>query len=148
MYHQKSMNEHGSATAKTKIPRAVAIGLILAVILDTFIQMYWKMAVIGLPEDVSALTTLRGALASRYFYYALFGFALQMVNWMRVLASADLSFAQPFTALGYITVLVFSHHSFHEKFSFVKIVGITLILSGIFLISQTPHNTSHAEERS
>ena len=36
----------------------------------------------------------------------------QLANWLWVLAQADLSFAQPITALSYITVLAFSPLSF------------------------------------
>jgi drug/metabolite transporter (DMT)-like permease len=61
---------------------------------------------------------------------------------MRVLARADLSFAQPITALSYITVLVLSRLALHEKVSLPKILGTALILLGVFLISQTPYRTT------
>ena len=61
---------------------------------------------------------------------------------MRVLARADLSFAQPFTALGYITVLAISAHSLHEQISAPKVLGVALILLGVFFISRTPFRTT------
>ena len=88
-----------------------------------------------------------GALSNRYFYIAMLAFGAQLVNWIRVLARADLSFAQPFTALGYVTVLAVSRHSLQEEISAMKILGVMLIFLGVFFISRTPHQTGaiHAD---
>src|ERR1700690_315919 len=106
---------------KPKIPLAVIVGLILAIVLDTLLQISWKFAVSGFPRF--------------YFYFVMAIFVAQYVNWMRVLARADLSFAQPFTALGYITVLTLSSYFLHEKISLLKIFGVILIILGVFFIS-------------
>jgi len=124
------------------IPAAVVVGLILAVVLDTVIQITWKLAVSGLPAGAAAGTTIRAALASHYFYVAMLAFAAQLFNWMRVLARADLSFAQPFTALSYITVLAISTRVLHESLPVSKLVGVCLVLLGVFFISRTPSSTA------
>ena len=54
---------------------------------------------------------------------------------------ADLSFAQPFTALSYVTVLALSHLLLHEHLSAGRMGGVGLILTGVFLISRTPSTT-------
>ena len=71
-------------------------------------------------------------------------FAAQLLNWMRVLSRADLSFAQPFTALSTITVLAVSVLSLHERLSLFKIIVIGLVLLGVYFISRTPHRTGNA----
>ena len=118
------------------LPGAVAVGLVVAVVLDTFIQISWKLAVSASPGN-GAL----GALSSPFFYAAMLGLAAQLFNWMRVLARADLSFAQPFTALSYLSVLVLSARSLGERISAPKVMGVCLILIGVFLISRTPFRT-------
>jgi drug/metabolite transporter (DMT)-like permease len=72
-------------------------------------------------------------------------FGAQLFNWMRVLARADLSFAQPFTAISYITVLAISCHSLNESLSVSKMFGVALILVGVFFISRTPFRTTGAD---
>jgi len=129
------------------VPKAVVAGLVLAIALDTVIQVTWKLAVSDLPDGASVAVTARGALSSPYFYAAMLAFAAQLCNWMRVLARADLSFAQPFTALSYVTVLTISSRSLHESISVSKVVGVSLILLGVFLISRTSHNTNAASGR-
>jgi drug/metabolite transporter (DMT)-like permease len=68
-------------------------------------------------------------------------FGAQLINWMRVLARADLSYAQPFTALSYLTVLTLSSHTLHEHLSPARLCGVGMILAGVFLISRTSHRT-------
>jgi drug/metabolite transporter (DMT)-like permease len=60
---------------------------------------------------------------------------------MQVLAEADLSFAQPFTALSYVTVLAISNYQLHERVSLMRLLGVSLILVGVFFISRTSHST-------
>jgi drug/metabolite transporter (DMT)-like permease len=124
-----------------KVPRGVAGGLALAIAFDTILQIAWKFAVAGIPESASALATARGALSTPYFYVALVVFPVQLFNWTRVLARADLSFAQPITSLSLITVLTFSSYIFHEKISWIDVLGVSMIFLGVFLISQTPYKT-------
>lgn len=131
-------------TRRSPIPPSVVAGLVLAIGLDTAIQILWKMAVVGIPPGASAAETARGALSNPYFYAAMLAFAAQLLNWMRVLSRADLSFAQPFTALSTITVLAVSVLSLHERLSLFKIVGVGLVLLGVYFISRTPHRTGNA----
>jgi drug/metabolite transporter (DMT)-like permease len=132
--------------SRTRIPKAVVAGLFLAVALDTCVQISWKLAVSGIPDGASFPVIVAGALGSRYFYLAMLGFGAQFLNWMRVLARADLSFAQPITALSYISVLALSRHYFHEEISPVKVCGVSLILLGVFFITRTPHRTIPADD--
>ena len=135
----------------TKLPGVVIGGLMLAIVLDTIIQITWKRAVSGIPGDASAAATAWAALASPFFYAAMLAFGAQLFNWVRVLARADLSFAQPFTALSYLSVLAISARSLHEDISATKALGVALILLGVFFISRTPFRTTgvggHQPER-
>lgn len=128
----------------SRIPKAVLAGLALAVALDTVIQITWKLAVKGLPDGASPEATAEAVLSNRFFYVAMLAFGAQLVNWMRVLARADLSYAQPFTALSYLTVLTLSSHTLHEHLTPARLCGVALILAGVFLISRTPHRTPEA----
>jgi len=129
-------------TTKIKIPTSVVVGLVLAIGLDTVVQICWKMAVSGIPVNSSAIEIASRAFSGPFFYAAMLAFAAQFFNWMRVLAQADLSFAQPITALSYLTVLTLSSHSLHEKISLTKILGVTMILLGIYFITRTPYRTT------
>jgi len=67
-------------------------------------------------------------------------FVVQLTNWLRVLELSDLSYAQPITALSYISVLGFSVAWLGEQLDPLKIAGIVLIMAGVWFISRGPHH--------
>jgi len=68
-------------------------------------------------------------------------FVAQLTNWLRVLEISDLSYAQPITALSYISVLGFSVAWLGEQLDPLKIAGIVLIMAGVWFISRGPHHS-------
>ncbi len=130
----------------TKLPGKIVAALVLAIVLDTVTHIVWKLAVAGVPEDASILAISRAALSSPYFYAAMLAFVAQFFNWMRVLSHADVSYAQPLTALGYVAVLMVSAGFLHEAMTLTKILGVALILAGVYFISRTPYRTSSERE--
>jgi drug/metabolite transporter (DMT)-like permease len=65
-------------------------------------------------------------------------FLVQLVNWLLVLERADLSYAQPITALSYVSVGLLSAAWFGESLDTAKLIGIGLILIGVILVSAGP----------
>jgi drug/metabolite transporter (DMT)-like permease len=126
---------------KAKIPKPVIAGLFIAVILDTAIQISWKSAVLQVPDTAGIWMTVILTLQQPLFWLVLCMFVAQFLNWMKVLGHADLSYAQPITALSYVTVGFCSVFFLHEKISTAHAWGILLILAGVYFISQTEHST-------
>jgi len=124
--------------------RTVWLGLALAILLDTVIQLCWKSAVEYIPETLSVWSSLGHILSVPLFHVTLLLFLLQFVNWIVVLAHADLSYAQPITALSYVTVNIASMIFFHEQLSSLRVAGLALILLGVWFISRTSYRTTAA----
>ena len=57
--------------------------------------------------------------------------------WMAVMTKLDLSYAYPLTMLGFVIVLISSNVLFGEPITLHKILGIGLILLGIFISSRS-----------
>lgn len=110
------------------------LGLFLAVALDTTVQVFWKASV---PADGRPLAILTGTLVKPLFIASMFLHVWQLFNWMMVLALADLSFAQPITALSYVTVTACAALFFHEQIGPRELIGILLVLAGVALVSRT-----------
>ena len=91
-------------------------------------QLLWKL---GAMELEPAILALVAAL-----------FSWQLVNWLRVLESSDLSFSQPITSLSLVSVLAFSVLFLGERLDALKILGIALILAGVWFISRGPHHSA------
>ena len=127
------------------VPFDIRLGLALAIILDTGVQLCWKQAV--LPGEGSAfLTVIVSTLKQPVFWAAMFMFGAQFYNWIKVLAKADLSYAQPITALSYVSVTVLSVLFLHEQVNIYRLLGIACILLGVWFICRTQHCTTTMHE--
>ncbi|MBV8588374.1 MAG: EamA family transporter [Verrucomicrobia bacterium] len=130
---------------RKRFPIRLAVGLILAVVIDTALQVGWKTAVSALPDDGSPWINFQALLSNPLSLGVILLMACQFFNWLMVLTKADLSYAQPITSLSYVTVFVLSVVYLKENADAVKIFGIVFILVGVWFISRTDHVTQPQE---
>jgi drug/metabolite transporter (DMT)-like permease len=71
-----------------------------------------------------------------YFYFGIFAFGIATIVWIKILSLAKLSSVYPMQSIAYILVAILAYFIFGEKINAYTIIGITLIISGIFFISQ------------
>jgi drug/metabolite transporter (DMT)-like permease len=133
-------------TKRKNFPIRLAVGLFIAILIDTVLQLVWKSAVLSLPSNGSPWLNMQAALHSPLFLLVILLMPCQFLNWLMVLSNADLSFAQPVTALGYVSVFCLSVVFLKEAPDLVQIAGILCVLAGVWFISQTDHVTQ-AKER-
>ncbi len=145
------MTDPTPASRRTSL--RVWIGLSLAVALDAPVQLIWKALMIkyGDPARAPVATFTHDLLGTwhqvRWFgrevrTYGLFLlFAAQFLDWIYVLGNADLSFAQPFTALSYVVVSGCAVLFFGEHLTVPRVLGIALILAGVALVGSSDATT-------
>jgi drug/metabolite transporter (DMT)-like permease len=124
-----------------KVPLRVVLGLGAAVVLDTILQIFWKTAAVKLPAEADAAMSVLAIFREPLFLLVICIMMVQLINWMAVLAHADLSFAQPFTALSYISVGAISAIFMNEPIDAQQVLGVACVLAGVYFISQTDHVT-------
>ncbi len=132
-------------TSETRIRLKLAFGLALAIAFDTGVQLSWKMLALQIPTASSPW-----AIAEAVVYHPLFVTLAvlmvgQLINWLKVLEYADLSFAKPITSLSKISVCVVSVLYLSETVDLLKIVGITVVLAGVWCVCQTDRASAPAE---
>ena len=132
-------------SVKKNFPTRLAAGLLLAILIDTALQLCWKSAVLSLPNDGSPWLNLHAVLQSPLFIFVIFLMACQFFNWLMVLGNADLSYAQPVTSLSYVSVFCLSVIYLKEGTDLIQVAGILLVLAGVWFISQTDHITQPKE---
>ena len=132
-------------STKKVFPTRLAVGLLLAIVIDTALQLVWKSAVLSLPNDGLRWLNLQAILHSPLFIFVIFLMACQFFNWLMVLGNADLSYAQPVTSLSYVTVFCLSVLYLKEGTDLIQIAGILLVLAGVWFISRTDHVTQSKE---
>ncbi len=128
-----------------RFPLKLVIGLAVAIALDTGLQLVWKTGIADLPES-SSLRELAIAVARNpIFILVVVLMAAQLVNWLKVLDHADLSYAKPFTSLSYVTVCVLSVVILGEHIAPLQILGIVIVVAGVWCVSQTGRTTLRDE---
>jgi drug/metabolite transporter (DMT)-like permease len=120
---------------------ATALGLAGAILLDTLAELLWKAGVVETGPCTDILPTMCGVLKQPLFIVAMLLFIPKYFNWMYVLSKADLTFAKPITSLSYVTVLILSAMFLHEPITTYKVVGLILILCGVWQVSRTDVST-------
>jgi drug/metabolite transporter (DMT)-like permease len=126
---------------RINFPAKLAIGLILAIALDTAVQLLWKTAVLIMPEYDLTLLSFVAILGDPLFIIVIGLMSIQFLNWLLLLAHTDLSYAQPVTSLSYVTVCILSVVLLNEKIDLLQCGGIGLVVAGVWFISQTGHTT-------
>lgn len=125
-------------TSSALTGRRLAIGLGTTIVLDTVAQLVWKAAAVRLPSLASGSNMFQAVLQQPLFIILGLLFLLQLLVWLKVLEHADLSFAQPITAVSYVAVCGLSVLWFGETLDTRKLAGITLVLVGVWFVSRGP----------
>ncbi len=123
----------------------LTVGLTLAVVFDTVQQLAWKIGIVAIPQTDSAWGKVESALHQPLLGLVALLMVLRLINWLKVLELADLSYAQPITALSYVTVAATSALYLDEKLSMLQIAGIVIIMVGVWCVSQTERKSSPSE---
>jgi drug/metabolite transporter (DMT)-like permease len=139
------MMKKNCMSIRKKFPARLAAGLLLAILIDTAVQLVWKSAILSLPNDGSPWLNVQAILHSPLAIFVIFLMACQFFNWLMVLSNADLSYAQPVTSLSYVSVFCLSVVYLKEATDLIQIAGIIFVVAGVWFISQTDHVTQSKE---
>jgi len=127
--------------SRRRVPLKLALGLSVAVALDTLLQIIWKSAALTVPAEGLEWPPALAAVMHPLFIGVVVLMGLQFLNWIKVLDYADLSYAQPITSLSYVSVCVLSVLFLNETADTFQVLGIGFILLGVWCISRTDHAT-------
>lgn len=128
-------------TTQSHLPARFVIGIAVAIASDTALQLVWKTGIAGIPDTSSVWEIIESVAREPIFILVVALMAIQLVNWLKVLDHADLSFAKPFTSLSYITVCLLSVFYLGERIAPMQIVGIAVVVGGVWCVASTPRNT-------
>ena len=76
-------------------------------------------------------------LTNPFILLSIFFTLLSGLSWMIAMSKFDISYAYPFTTLGFVFVFVLSIFIFHEPFTWQKLVGLIFIVIGIIVTSKS-----------
>lgn len=134
-------------TAQSRFPLRLVVGLGIAVATDTALQLVWKTGVASIPDTETISETIVAVARTPIFIVVIALMAIQLVNWLRVLDHADLSYAKPFTSLSYVTVSILSVLLLDEHIAPLQLVGIGVVVAGVWCVASTPRTTLDPESK-
>jgi drug/metabolite transporter (DMT)-like permease len=120
--------------------------ILLSVALAAVAQLTLKTGMNHVNDELAPATfslsgrSLRVLVGQPFVWGGLFLFGVSALVWLVVLSRASLSFAYPFAALTYVSILLFDHFVLNEQVPALRWAGVACIALGIFLISRTAHS--------
>ncbi|MFP4362650.1 MAG: EamA family transporter [Spirochaetia bacterium] len=106
--------------------------LFSSVALGAFGQFFFKYGINRIPQEgfefYLSLLQSWGVIAGFFCY------GVSFILWMTVLKYFDLSYARPFTSLGYVITFLLAVGLLGENFTLQRFIAVLLITSGVFLL--------------
>jgi multidrug transporter EmrE-like cation transporter len=118
------------------------IPLILAgVLLNAFAQVLLKKGMLSIGyfefhfQDVFPIFKKVGL--NSYILSGLASYVISVMIWLLVLARVEVSYAYPFLSVGYVVVTAMGYLIFQENLSWMRVIGIAVIIVGVLLLSRS-----------
>ncbi len=116
------------------------IYILVTLILTAYGQLIlkWRIDFYGaLPEQFKLQLLYFGkALLDPYIISSFVAAFLASLAWMAALTKFEISYAYPFMSLSFLLVLIFSYLLFNEPITLNKVVGLLLIIIGLYFASR------------
>ncbi len=122
------------------------IPLILSgVLLNAFAQVLLKKGMLGIGYFEIQFQNLfqnlfpmiKKVAANSYILLGLGSYVISVAIWLLVLARVEVSYAYPFLSVGYVVVTLIGYFIFQESLSWIRVVGISIIIVGVILLSRS-----------
>ena len=112
---------------------AIAFGIASQLIIK------WKMGQFSFNDYETMYDKFTFAFSMLFNPYIIISLILTLlagVTWMIAMTKFDISYAYPFTTLGFVFVFIFSVFLFNEPVNWQKIVGLCFIIMGLIISSR------------
>lgn len=116
----------------------VYVYALISIVLGALAQLLLKLGVISSsPDGAFTLHSICRLLCNLQFILGIIFYGMSLLIWLYILAHLELSKAYPLVSLGYIITMFLGFFFLNEPLSFLKIIGVSLIVIGVFCISRS-----------
>ena len=126
--------------------KMLIVTIVISVLLAALAQLTLKYGVSRVQVDGHSGIVLQEPVKSAirvarepFIWGGLILFGISAAVWIVVLSRVSLSFAYPFAALTYVIIVLFDRLILNEYVPVLRWGGVALIMTGIVLVSRTPH---------
>lgn len=111
--------------------------LVLAIIFNATANILMKLGAKQMGSVGVNLDSVKAFVTNPFIWAGLVSFGLALMFYTYVLTKMNLSVAYPLiTSLGFLIVVSFSVFYLHESVNWMHMLGLVLVLAGLFLITQ------------
>jgi len=115
--------------------------ILLGVLLNAFAQILLKKGMLSIGYFELHFQTffpiLKKVTINSYILSGLASYVISVVIWLLVLARVEVSYAYPFLSVGYVVVALVGYFIFQENLSWMRVIGIAVIIVGVLLLSRS-----------
>lgn len=104
---------------------------LISIILGSAAQYLFKLGV----SQTEALSIK--LIKNTYLWGGIGCYGVSLLLWFYVLSKMELSKAYPLVGLGYVFTLLIGHFLLSENINIYRIVGVVLIVCGVFFVSRS-----------
>jgi multidrug transporter EmrE-like cation transporter len=88
--------------------------------------------------DMQSLMSSAGSLVTNlWLWVGLICYGISVVVWILALSRVDVSIAYPMLSIGYIVNAIAASHLFDEPLGISKVVGIGIIIVGVYILARS-----------
>lgn len=117
--------------------------LVSTIVLSVYSQLIMKWRISGrfaglkLPDGIwPKVMTMFTVLSDPFVFTGLVATFASGLCWMATMSKLEISYAYPFTSLGFVAVVLLSYILFGEALNAWRIIGVLLIVAGVTVASQ------------
>ena len=114
------------------MPITIVFQIIFAVLLGAIGQVFFKLGSSSFKGGIFDQILL--FITNKFLFFGLILYGISTLIYVTSLSKVPLSLAYPLISIGYIFVLLFSHFFLGETLSISKILGTTIIISGVCVL--------------
>ncbi len=115
--------------------------ILVGVFLNAFAQVLLKKGMLSIGyfefHFQSVFPIIKKVAFNSYILSGLASYVISVAIWLLVLARVEVSYAYPFLSVGYVVVTVVGYFIFQEDLSWMRVVGIAVIIVGVLLLSRS-----------
>ncbi len=148
--------------AKIKLKPSIYVNLAISIFTGVFAQLSMKYGMNGLKENIrltaagsniplnllslflKIIKILLIIFTNKFVITGIVLYLISMFFWIGVLSKIDLSAAYPFVSIGVILTVVLAAITLHESIPLLRLAGIFITLSGVYLIVSS-HQDNNAK---
>jgi multidrug transporter EmrE-like cation transporter len=115
--------------------------ILVGVLLNAFAQVLLKKGMLGIGyfefHFQNFFPIIKKVTINSYILSGLASYVVSVAIWLLVLARVEVSYAYPFLSVGYVVVTLMGYFIFQESLSWMRVVGIAVIIVGVLLLSRS-----------